>query len=250
MRRRRRVDLDAGQQPDRHASRRRALRRSRPTRRGRATPATTRASRSRTSAGCTGTIARARACSAESVSAARSGRWARRPRASSRSASSSGSDSADIAHAHRLAELGLVLGRHVPRLLLVRRNVVALVEERLVDHLRRDAGHARAEHAGHRQRVVRVAAEHLEQIGKRWVLELVVVEGADRRCRRRGGRCTCPCASPGVWPSGLNGSGNTSAALPRVHAGNRSPSVESPNQVLSLLTWSPPRRPARMTRLL
>src|SRR3954451_4419465 len=44
-----------------------------------------------------------------------------------------------------------------------------------------------------------------------------------------------PLRTTRLWPSGLNGSGNTSAALPRVHAGNRSPSVESPNQELSSL---------------
>ncbi len=80
---------------------------------------------------------------------------------------------------HGLAEPRLVLRRVVPRLVFVRRDLVTLVEERRVDHLGRRAGHAGPEHAGQRERVVRIAAEHLEQIGQRRILELVVVERAD-----------------------------------------------------------------------
>ena len=97
------------------------------------------------------------------------------------------------------------------------------------------------EHAGHRQRVVRVAAEHLEQVGLRWVLVLVVVEGADPRVRvaQAGAH---PLADHEALPQRAERFGNTSAALPRVHAGKRSPSVESPNQVLSLLRVLPLER--------
>ncbi len=109
----------------------------------------------------------------------RSGRWARRLRGELAIGIEVGQRLDRHRPAHRLAEPRLVPGRHVPWLLLVRRHLGALVEERLVDQLGRDAGHAGAEHAGHRQRVVRVAAEHLEQVGERGVLVLVVVEGAD-----------------------------------------------------------------------
>ena len=44
-----------------------------------------------------------------------------------------------------------------------------------------------------------------------------------------------------VWPSGLNGSGKTSAALPRVHAGNRSPSDR-----LAKVGWPEERRHAEL----
>ena len=80
---------------------------------------------------------------------------------------------------HRLAELRLVLRRLVPVLRVIRRDLVTIVEERLVDHLRCGAGHPRTEHSGERQRVVRVAAEQLPQLGPVRILELVEVECAD-----------------------------------------------------------------------
>ena len=130
-----------------------------------------------------GIIDRARAMSAASVASSRFGRLARSERASSRSASSSGSDGRRHRPRHRFAELGLGGRRHVPRLLLVRRHHVASVEERLVDHLRRGPGHPGAQDAGQRERVVDVAAEHLEQVRRVGFLELVVLQRAERDVR-------------------------------------------------------------------
>ena len=72
-----------------------------------------------------------------------------------------------------------MLRRLVPVLRLVRRDLVTIVEERLVDQLGCGTRHPCAEHAGERQRVVRVAAEQLPQLGPVRILVLVEVERAD-----------------------------------------------------------------------
>src|SRR5262245_51800165 len=56
-----------------------------------------------------------------------------------------------------------------------------------------------------------------------------------------------PLRSTRLCPSGLNGSGKTSAALPRVQAGNRSPISESPNQELAVVTRSHPQSARLLT---
>ena len=64
--------------------------------------------------------------------------------------------------------------------MLVWRHLVAIVEERSVDHLGRRPRHARPEDPSHGQRVKGIAPEQLEEVGVLGVLELVVVERSDR----------------------------------------------------------------------